>query len=442
MIERHTNLRDKFIMKVIQNTARLLPATLLCALAMPAAYATDLLTQPTLTGNWGGARQDLEQQGITLSGDYVSETASVVKGGQSRGTRYAQQIRIGATFDFNKLFNATHAGTLQLTINDRRGRSASADLIGNRLPTQEIYGGLYTRLSELSYANTLLTPQLKYKLGLLSMGNDFGTLPIMCNFMNAGFCGHPLTLSGGSGWGNYPSAHFGGELSYQFNDNWAVQTAIFNVNPQMSSRSARAFKPIGPGTTGYIMPLELIYNFHGALPGLYKLGYYYDSSNENRIDDAQVRAAKRWGAYLLADQTLWQSAGVKNRNLHLFGQATTTDAATSPFRHWYSTGLVLNAPFEARPDDSVAIGFGRAVYNHHSRANAIATLQAEGASAAADQLGGLGMGEELAEADYNLQLTPWMSLRPGVQYIRNPGAFANQKIKNTWVTGVQLKLKF
>ncbi len=79
-------------------------------------------------------------------------------------------------------------------------------------------------------------------------------------------------------------------------------------------------------------------------------------------------------------------------------------------------GWFLNAPFEARPDDSVAIGFGRAVYNNHSRNNAIAKLEAAGETAAADQLSGLGIGEELAEVDYNVQVTPWMSLRPGVQY--------------------------
>lgn len=68
-------------MKVIKNNIRILPAAILCALAIPAAYASDLMTQPTLTGDWGGERQALEQKGITLSGDYVSETASVVKGG-------------------------------------------------------------------------------------------------------------------------------------------------------------------------------------------------------------------------------------------------------------------------------------------------------------------------------------------------------------------------
>lgn len=43
----------------------------------------------------------------------------------------------------------------------------------------------------------------------MAMGNDLGGLDsgILCNFMNAGFCGHPLNMSGGSGWTNYPNAH-------------------------------------------------------------------------------------------------------------------------------------------------------------------------------------------------------------------------------------------
>jgi porin len=81
--------------------------------------------------------------------------------------------------------------------------------VGNRLPIQENYGGLYTRLTELSYERTLFTPALNVKLGYMAMGNDLGGLDsgILCNFMNAGFCGHPLNMSGGSGWTNYPNAH-------------------------------------------------------------------------------------------------------------------------------------------------------------------------------------------------------------------------------------------
>ena len=417
-------------------------AALLLASTLSAAQASDFFHQDTLTGDWEGARSALVQQGVTLSGDYVSETAGVLNGGQSYGTRYAQQIRLGATFDLNRLFSADHAGTIQLTLNDRRGRSTSGDLVGNRLPVQEVYGGEYTRLSEFSYTNWLATPQLQYKLGLLAMGNDFGGLSILTNFMNAGFCAHPLSMSGGSGWGNYPNAHLGGELKYNFNDSWALQTAVFNVNPEENSESSRAFKPFAPGTTGYIVPVELIYNLHSALPGQYKLGYYFDSSNVARIDQPDRRANKRWGAYVLADQTVWQSTTLRSQNLHVFGQATTTDEATSTFRHWYSAGLVLNGPFAARPNDAIAIGYGRAVYNQHSRDNAVEGLRTKDEMAAADAMNSLDIGEQLIEMTYTLQATPWLSVRPSVQYIKEPGAFSNKEIKDAWVTGVQVKVKF
>lgn len=406
-----------------------------------AAQTPDLFHQSTLTGDWNGARSQLEKKGITLTGEYVSETASVLHGGQDRGTRYAQQIRVGATFDLNRLLDSEHAGTLQLTLNDRRGRSVSEDLIGNRLPVQEVYGGLYTRLSEFSYANSLFTPDLTYKLGLMAMGNDFGGMTILTNFMNAAFCAHPLSMSGGSGWSNYPNAHFGAELSYRINDSWRVQTAIFDVNPRTNGAPSKAFKPFSSGTTGAIIPLEFIYQSQGALPGEYKFGYYHDTSRVERIGNEPGRASGRDGAYILADQTLWQSASHKTQNLHLFGQWTVADKSTSPFRHWYSAGLVLNAPFASRPHDAIAIGYGRAIYNEKSRDADIDSMLSQGDYAAASEAGGLSHAEQLVELTYTLQATPWLSLRPSLQYIKEPGAFSSKAIKDAWVAGVQLKMK-
>ena len=54
----------------------------------------------------------------------------------------------------------------------------------------------------------------------------------------------------------------------------------------------------------------------------------------------------------------------------------------------------------------------------------------------------LDIGEQLIEMTYTLQATPWLSVRPSVQYIKEPGAFANKEIKDAWVTGVQVKVKF
>ena len=153
----------------------LLALTPACVLA---DTTDNLMNRSTLTGDWGGERQKLIDKGIKLTGDYNSETFSNLHGGIKHGTRYSQQVRIGAQFDLSKILGSADAGLVQITVNDRRGHSASEDLVGNRLPIQENAGGNYTRLSEFSYQRTLFSEDLTTKLGCMPMGNEFGGMPL------------------------------------------------------------------------------------------------------------------------------------------------------------------------------------------------------------------------------------------------------------------------
>jgi len=391
-----------------------------------------------MTGDWDGARTELEQKGVKVTSDYVSETFGTVHGGESHGARYAQQLRIGARFDLSKIFGAENAGTVQVMVTDRRGTSASADLVGNRLPVQEIYGGEYTRISEVSYERTLFTPNLDMKIGYMPMGNDFGGMSVLTNFVNAGFCAHPLSMSGGSGWTNAPSGHWGGMLKFKINDEWAVQTAAFEVNPITNSESKYALRMSPDHYTGTIMPIELIYTRAGTYDGQYKVGWYYDSSDTKRIDSSS-KASGRSGSYILADQAVWRSETNNKRSLHVFGQATQTDAATSPFRHWYSAGVVLHTPFDSRPEDTVGLAYGRAVVNSRTRDTQIA---AAASLEAADGIDNLDSGEQLIELSYGVQVNKWLTVRPDVQYIVEPGAFYGVNTQNALMAGVQVKAAF
>lgn len=413
--------------------------TLLLALASTAVLADgDLMQRTTLSGDWGGLRSQLEADGIRFTGDYSGETAYNAHGGLRRSARYSQNVKLGVQFDLSKLYGLDNGGKVQLTINDRRGNSASADLVGNRLPIQENYGGLYTRLTELSYERSLFTPALNVKLGYMAMGNDLGGLDsgILCNFMNAGFCGHPLNMSGGSGWTNYPNAHLGARLKYDFSPSWQLRVAAFNVDPQSNGNSSRAWH-LGPKhTTGTVLPVELVYKLQGELPGEYKLGYYYDSSNVRRIgSDREV--AGRGGHYLLIDQALWNDPTSAGRSLHAFGQYSASSKAASPFTRWYGAGVVLYKPFEGRPRDTLALGYGRAVPNPRSRE----VLEASAFEAGRD-FPDLDSAEQLIELSYGYQATPWLNLRPDVQYIIEPGAFSGKAIDNALIVGLQVKASF
>ncbi|NMZ06621.1 carbohydrate porin [Pseudomonas proteolytica] len=392
----------------------------------------------TLTGDWGGLRHQLDEQGIKFTGDYSGETAYNAHGGQHRSARYSQNIKLGVQLDLGKLYGLHNGDKIQLTINDRRGNSASEDLVGNRLPIQENYGGLYTRLTELSYERTLFTPALNLKLGYMAMGNDLGGLDsgILCNFMNAGFCGHPLNMSGGSGWTNYPNAHLGARVKYDFSPAWQLRVAAFNVDPQSNGNSSRAWH-VGPKhTTGTVVPIELVYKHASELPGEYKLGYYYDSSNVQRIG-SDKHVSGRGGHYLLIDQALWNSQTSEGRTLHAFGQYSAASKAASPFSRWYGAGLVLYKPFAGRPRDTVALGYGRAVPNPRSH-----DVLQQAAEASDNAFPNLDSAEQLLELSYGYQATPWLILRPDVQYIIEPGAFSGEKIDNALILGLQVKATF
>ena len=272
----------------------------------------------------------------------------------------------------------------------------------------------------------------------MAMGNDIGGLDsgILCNFMNAGFCGHPLNMSGGSGWSNYPNAHLGARIKYDLSPSWQLRVAAFNVDPSSNGNSSRAWH-LGPKhTTGTVVPIELVYKQQSELPGEYKLGYYYDSSDAKRIgSDKEV--AGRGGHYLLVDQAVWNSTTAKGRSVHVFGQYSAASSAASPFTKWYGVGMVLNKPFAGRPHDTLAIGYGRAVPNPRSR-----EVLESAAIAHGEFVPNLDSGEQLLEISYGYQATPWLLLRPDLQYIIEPGAFSGEQIQNALVIGLQAKATF
>lgn len=270
------------------------------------------------------------------------------------------------------------------------------------------------------------------------MGTDFGGMPILANFVSAGFCAHPLTMSSGSGWGNYPTAHWGGELRYDVNPSLTLQTALFQVNPGYNARVSKAFAMPSNGTTGAILPLEAIINNRAFLNGQYKVGWYYDTSDYAKIGGTG-KSSSRTGAYLLVDQAILRDEQDPASVLRLFGQAATSNAATSPMRRWYSLGLVKQKPFASRPQDSISFGYGRAVINPRTRG-----VQ-EAAAAYSDDtavITGLDSGEQVLELNYGAQVTPWLLLRPDVQYYIEPGAFFGKQRGNALAAGLQVKMTF
>ena len=202
-------------------------------------------------------RQELSQKGIDFIAHYISQTASNTAGVHGTGTAYAQQVDFGVGFDLDKLGIWPDAvGRFAMT--DRAGRDLTLRT-GGYFPYQSIFGqGQNLRFNEISVEKFLFAKELSLKVGFYPMGNDFGQLPYLCNFINDALCGHPITLFDNSAWADAPAGRWTGRVKWHITDELQFQTAVVDANPRYTMRQD-GFKLNFTGNTGVIVPAEFKY---------------------------------------------------------------------------------------------------------------------------------------------------------------------------------------
>jgi carbohydrate-selective porin OprB/mono/diheme cytochrome c family protein len=423
------------------------------ALAQPAVQPAsttplaDWLSQDTMTGNWGGLRTSLENAGITPRAHFITESAANPSGGLSQGARYTQQIDFGADLDLGKLA-ALPGGTVQITFTDRAGRSLSADKIGNQFAVQELFGaGQNFRLAELNYQQELLDKRLTVQLGWSPMGDDFATSPFYCHFMNGIICGHVNAMTTNSGAHNFPTAQWGARVKGRPTPEFYAATGIYQVNPQAGNSNAGF--DLSLRGTGVIVPVELGWQpgrGRGELPGNYKFGGYYNSSQTpDLLRDVNGSSAGltgaplathdgRWGIYVMTDQMIYRESADSPRGLTVGALGGLGDPDTAKFRYFLAGGGHYQGTFPGRDEDFVALLVA------YARTNDRLTSFQQDRDIVAPGSAGIQTYESIVEIDYGAQVAPWLSLRPNLQYVIRPGGTG--KIPDAFVVGLYTRVTF
>ena len=404
-------------------------------------------TPATLTGEWGGVRTKLRDDGIDITAGYTSEFAANVQGGERHDATETGQFAFGAKIDTDKLFGLK-GGTIQATITYRRGKSLD-DVehagLNDLQQVQEVYGrGQTWRLTELWYQQQF-AGGFDIKVGRLVQGGDFSSFS--CSFENLSFCGAPVGNIAGDYWYNYPVAQWGARLRLK-HPNWYVMVGAYENNPNNLKND---FAISHGGATGVLVPFELGWTPHlGArnLPGSYRVGGWYNSSNApdvltgtNRQPFAisgldPVERTGRYGGYILLQQQLTgtyseDADGPKaTKGLSIFFNVTQTDRNTERLDNQIATGLFYVGPFAARPKDDLGLAFARTHVN--SRAAEAELLAAPGSEKPRS--------EYEAELYYSVNIRPWLIVRPNVQYVVDPGGYDNTT--NLVVLGVKSAITF
>jgi porin len=420
---------------------------------------SDWLNQPTMMGDWNGARTRLKNDGITFNINYDVETASVLSGGERQGSDQVESVYLGTDFDLDKIAGV-QGGTLHLTFLQRWGRSASADFIGSKLAVQENFGGGENlRLYQMSYEQYLAKNTVNAKVGFIPLGDDFDYGGPVCTFMANGFCGHMQALPfSSSGFSDGPIAHWGGRLRVYPTQNSYIVTGIYDVNPTTGTHQTGLDISLA-GSTGVIFPVEFGYTTSigpSGLLGHYKIGGYYDTSTVADVLNTGEQDGGRYGGWVYADQMLCSfgpasesASAVAARNslgyndfagergIIAFVGGSLTDSRTSDVPNYIMAGLVVQGLMNSRPNDYMNIGVVRAGLNQRLIDAQSIKLSNEGITDFELQTG-----ESDVEIGYGLQATPWLLIHPNFQYVGDPGAFSFKQIPNAWVSGLEAKVTF
>ncbi|WP_321374882.1 carbohydrate porin [Pseudomonas extremaustralis] len=431
---------------------------LLSCIAVPASAADP--SSQWGTGDWGGLRSELLEQGVDVIVGYVGEGATNVHGGYNhdRTARYTAQWALGTHLDLQKLLGWNDA-EFQLLVTERNGNNLSNERVSDpRAPqlssVQEVWGrGQTWRLTQMWYRQKFFDSALDLKLGRLGVNEDFASFP--CDFQSLSFCSAPIGNVAGDVWYSGPVSQWGARVRYNLNEQWAVQVGAYEQNPSYLS-TGNGFKLSGSGTKGALVPVEVIWKptvGQQALPGEYRLGYYHSSAAANDVYEdingapqaltgqAPKSRSSKHGAWIMGQQQLTAHHGDASRGLSVFASLTVHDKATSSIESFQNIGAVYKGPFDARPKDDIGLGVARLKVNDDVTKRQRLINDSTGITDYDNPLYvPVQHSEYNIELNYGVHVTDWLTVRPNVQYVRNPGGV--YEVDNAWIAGLKLQASF
>jgi porin len=388
-----------------------------------------------VSGNWGGLRDQLRDQGWTFQIRQKFEGADLLSGGRKLATG-AGETRLGAAADLGKIIGLD-GGKVQLTFTDRYGSSLGPSTgLSPLMPFIEVHGRKdIWRLTQFSYSQDL-PGGLNLKLGRVNPGTDFDAFS--CDFENLTFCGSVPGNLAGDYWYNYPVSQWGARLKWKSSHLYA-EAGAYQVNPHnLSDGITLTFH----GGKGVLVPIEIGWTpklGSAGLPGSYAVGGWWSDVRapdlllaDNGLPQPLTGAPPlehrgRHGVYVAAQQQLTGSPG--GAGVTAFFNFTQADHRTTRLDRQIAAGVSVKGLIPGRKTDEVAVAFGQ---THVSDAASAAPALALPASRPPHN-------EYVTEVDYRLKAFGGLTLTPNLQYVVNPGGVSG---RHATVVGLKTVVKF
>ncbi len=438
----------------------------------PAKYMSmmrspDWWNSAELTDDWGGPRNTLYDEGVSIFANYTNNIAGNPVGGKSAGFTYCDNITFGLDLDLEKLIG-WNGGDVTVSGLNRNGSNLSEKNIGNQFTVQQVFGGSAVMFYALYLDQKLWDDKISIKAGRFATGDDFASSPIYWLYMNNGIDGNPQALPVNTQFSAYPWAVWAARVRVEPTPEFNAMLGIYQVSDRIFNRnyhgldwsmrsndSILLISQIGwtPEFFKRSVPVESVATSDGntnageksvvaaksakeiiahselkGLPGHYWFGAYWSPWDFAQFGSTET-ATNSYGFYWHADQMIYQEAPGSDQGLTIwsaFVLSPQQNIAKLPFQ--VNGGLAYKGLIPTRGGDYACFGI---VYGKFSR---------DFARSVAKSGGGYPDYELVFEWNYKVQLTKFAFVQPDLQWVVNPGG--THSIPNALVLGAQMGVTF
>lgn len=410
-------------------------------------YAGEFWNRSTLTGDWGGLRDDMAARGITFDLNLTQIEQGVANGGKDEGWKYGGRGELAIGVDTQKLglwpgglLSIEAEGNFNSSVNGMTG--ALSPVNSNQLfPIPE---GDNLDLPQVAFTQ-FLSESVGIVLGKIDTtsgdANDFAHGKGDEQFFNLAFNFNLAAIL------TTPSSTLGtGIILLPTKD---PKDAIIGVTVLQTNSEANVtgFSDLSWNELTFAGEGRVKTDFFGRtghqLVGIqYSNGEFTSLGQNLRIIVEQGTLQKQkgsWNVYYNFDQYLWEPKKGSDQGFGIFGRFGVSDGNPNPVRYFYSVGVGGKGIIPCRPADRFGVGY------YYVDIGNIKLTTALGARA-------LLRNEYGFEAFYSFSLTPWMTLTPDIQVIRpaqktvvnrtSPAFFATENVNTATVLGLRFRMIF
>lgn len=435
---------------------------------VPSTWGGDIKSRPRLTGDWGGARDDLAKKGVVFDVDGYWTPQTITSGGKDSSGGNWGNLNAELNVDTGKA-GMWPGGFFKVKTVTSFGHSIYKDT-GALVPANEAWAlptlEEDTGLQEFSFLQ-FLSP----KLGVIAGKMDLSVMPgqfygdYRTQFANTGL-NLPLASA------MVPLSAFGAGVIYLPSHDVHLSAMLLDPSGTIKSNDlGHAFDDgvmavatgdlktnlFGlPGHQGLLLSwsnkerISLVQDpsnisrllLNGRFPRLGNPGPILEEILEEKAPGLLVPAQPlnkendTWAAVYSVEQYLWQPSGDPKRGIGTFFSFGVSDGRANPIRNSYTLGLVGKGVVPGRANDDFGIGWSRVEFSD----NFVPYLR---------DTFGLGLDhEDAVELYYSAAVTPWLTVTPNIQAVRSgltKTLDSNHNFKDldtTYLFGVRVGIRF